>query len=38
MFTTFGLPRGPRGEEPAAVPEAIVEARLDKVGRPAPDR
>lgn len=38
MFTTFSLPHGPRGEEPVAVPEAIVEAQLDKLDRPTPDR
>ncbi|MFF7985636.1 hypothetical protein ACFZDK_42090 [Streptomyces sp. NPDC007901] len=33
MFTTFNLPSGPRGQEPAAVPEAVIRAQLKKLGK-----
>jgi hypothetical protein len=33
MFTTFNLPSGPRGKKPAVVPEAIIRAQLNKLGK-----
>ncbi|MER5794776.1 hypothetical protein [Streptomyces sp. NPDC001980] len=38
MFTDFNLPGGPKGKEPAAVPEAIIRAQLNKLRKPAAAR
>lgn len=32
MFYAFNLPAGPRGKEPAVIPEAIIKAQLNKLG------
>lgn len=33
MFYAFNLPAGPRGKEPAVIPEAIIKAQLNKLGK-----
>lgn len=38
MFTTFNLPTGPRGKEPAVVPDAIIKAQLNQLGKPTASR
>ncbi|MFJ8107091.1 hypothetical protein [Streptomyces sp. NPDC096132] len=35
MFYEFNRPRGPRGEDPAVVPEEIIKAQLNKLSEPA---
>jgi hypothetical protein len=34
MFTTFNLPTGPRGKDPAVVPDVIIKAQLNRLGKP----
>lgn len=35
MFYEFNLPRGPRGKDPAVVPEAIIRTQLNKLSKSA---